>query len=317
MKRVLITGATGFVGQAFTKQIVARQDYTPIIAVREQLAQYSHLTQFIVPDLAEPIDWHSSLVNTDIVVHIAGRAHILKETASDPLQAFRKVNVEATIELAKQAMATGVKRFIFISSIGVNGNYNQRPFTEQDTPNPEGNYAISKFEAEQALWQLTKDSAMELVIIRPPLVYGAGIKANFLSLVKWVYRGVPLPLGLVNNQRSFVNVDNLVDLMLTVLEHPQAANQLFLVADGEDLSTPQLLKAVAKAMDKKLYLLPIPVALLKIMAAMVGKKNMARQLCDSLQVDISKAKQLLGWQPPFSVQQGLAKTVQAFLRDKQ
>ncbi|MFD1260112.1 UDP-glucose 4-epimerase family protein [Entomomonas asaccharolytica] len=316
MEKVLITGATGFVGQAFVKKVLADNRYTPVITVRKPLAQESQLQQFIVPDLAQPVDWSEALKNTNIVVHIAGRAHILKETATDPLQAFREVNVAATIQLAKQALEAGVKRFIFVSSIGVNGNHTKQPFTEQDTANPEGNYAISKLEAEQALWQLTKDTPMELVIIRPPLVYGEGVKANFLSLIKWVYRGIPLPLGLVKNKRSFVNVDNLVDLLYRVMEHPKAADQVFLVADGEDLSTPQLLKAVAKAMNKSANLIPIPVSCLRLMATVVGKKNIARQLCDSLQVDISKAKTLLDWQPPFSVQQGLEKTVNAFLKDK-
>ncbi len=316
MKKVLITGAIGFVGQAFVKRLLAENGYTPVITVRKPVAQYNQLQQFVVADLAQSVDWSEALNNTDIVVHIAGRAHILKETATDPLQAFREINVIATLQLAKQALAAGVKRFIFVSSIGVNGNHTKQPFTEQDTPNPEGNYAVSKFEAEQALWQLTKDTNMEIVIVRPPLVYGEGVKANFLSLIKWVYRGVPLPLSLVKNKRSFVNVDNLVDLLWVVMEHPKAANQVFLVADGEDLSTPQLLKTVAKAMNKSANLIPIPVSCLRLMATVVGKKNIARQLCDSLQVDITKAKTLLDWTPKVTVQHGLEKTVNAFLKDK-
>lgn len=312
--KVLITGATGFVGSAFLKKILEDSQFTPIIAVREFNQTYKMLQQFIVKDLTTTIDWSEVLIGVDCIVHIAGRAHVLKETAQDPLQAFRAVNVEATLSLAKQALAVGVKRFVFISSIGVNGIHNTEPFTEDDMPNPQTDYARSKLEAEEALWKLTKDTDMELVIIRPPLVYGEHVKANFLSLLKWVYRGVPLPLGWVNNKRSFVSVDNLVDLLMIVLTHPNAANQLFLVADSQTLSTTQLLKLTAKEMHKSIFLLPVPVILLKIAATIVGKKNMAIQLCDSLEVSIDKANILLGWRPSISIEEGLHKTVTAFLQ---
>lgn len=312
--KVLITGATGFVGSAFLKKILADSQFTPIIAVREFNQTYKTLQQLIVKDLTNTIDWSEVLIGVDCIVHIAGRAHVLKETAQDPLQAFRAVNVEATLSLAKQALAVGVKRFVFISSIGVNGIHNTEPFTEDDMPNPQTDYARSKLEAEEALWKLTKDTDMELVIIRPPLVYGEHVKANFLSLLKWVYRGVPLPLGWLNNKRSFVSVDNLVDLLMIVLTHPNAANQLFLVADSETLSTTQLLKLTAKKMHKSIFLLPVPVILLKIAATILGKKNTAIQLCDSLEVSIDKANILLGWRPSISIEEGLHKTVTAFLQ---
>ncbi|AZS50747.1 NAD-dependent epimerase/dehydratase family protein [Entomomonas moraniae] len=312
--KVLITGATGFVGSAFLKKILEDYQFTPIITVREFNQTYKTLQQFIVKDLTTTIDWSEVLIGVDCIVHIAGRAHVLKETAQDPLQAFRAVNVDATLKLAKQALAAGVKRFVFISSIGVNGIHNTEPFTEDDMPNPQTDYARSKLEAEEALWQLTKDTDMELVIIRPPLVYGEQVKANFLSLLKWVYRGIPLPLGWVNNKRSFVSVDNLVDLLMIVLTHPNAANQLFLVADSETLSTTQLLKLTAKKMHKSIFLLPVPVILLKIAATILGKKNTAIQLCDSLEVSIDKANILLGWRPSISIEEGLHKTVTAFLQ---
>lgn len=317
MKKILITGATGFVGKVFLKRIMAENSYQPEIVVRHFIEQYQGISQIVIPDLAEKTDWSTILTDTEIIIHIAGRAHVLKERAVDPLQAFRNVNVNATVNLAKQALMHGVKRFIFISSIGVNGHTNERPFTELDKPNPMTDYARSKWEAEQALFALTKDTTMELVIIRPPLVYGENVKANFQSLIKWVARGIPLPLGLVNNKRSFVNVDNLVDLILTTMEHPKAANQLFLVADGEDVSTPLLLKKVAGLMNKSIYLLPIPVVILKLIATLVGKKNMAVQLCDSLQVDITKARQMLNWVPCSSLDEGLSKTVTAFIKDNE
>ena len=312
MKKLLITGVSGFVGHAFLNKVIAEGQYSTAIVVRKKLESYPLLEQIIIDDLAHA-DWSTALVDTDIVVHIAGRAHVLKETEADALQAFRKVNVEATLALAKQALAKGVKRFVFISSIGVNGQHTTKPFTELDKPNPEADYAISKYEAEQALQKLVENTAMELVVIRPPLVYGAEVKANFLSLLKWVRRGVPLPLGCVKNKRSFVSITNLVDLMYKVLEHPKAANQLFLVADNEQVSTPQLLKSVAHYMDKKIVLVPIPVSLLKLAARLAGKQHMAMQLCDSLQVDIAKAKKLLDWEPPITFDQAIQQTVMSFM----
>lgn len=316
MSKVLITGATGFVGKALLARLIAEQHYQPIIAVRKLVPSISQVEQVIISDLAEPIDWQNALADVSTVIHLAGRAHVLKETANDPLAAFRLVNVTATLELAKQALAAGVKRFIFISSIGVNGNCNTELFTEQDAPQPVADYARSKLEAEEALIALTKDTTMELVIIRPPLVYGAGVRANFYSLIKWVDKGFPLPLGLVKNHRSFVAIDNLVDFIIVCMEHPKAANQLFLVADTEQVSTPELLRSVAKAMGKNSCLLPIPVSLLKLMASLVGKKNMAIQLCDSLTVDTSKAQQLLAWQAPVSLTEAINKTVAHYLQDK-
>ena len=316
MSKVLITGASGFIGKALLTKLMTDSDYNLVIAVRKLDSTINQVEQLVIPDLIQPIDWQNALTNVTTVIHLAARAHVLKETASDPLAAFRLVNVTATIELAKQALAAGVKRFIFISSIGVNGNSNTRAFTEQDTPHPVTNYARSKLEAEQALKSLTNNTTMELVIIRPPLVYGKGVQANFYSLIKWVERDIPLPLGRVRNSRSLVALDNLVDFITICIKHPQAANQIFLVADKEQVSTPELLMLVAKIMGKKSKLLPIPVILLKFMALILGKKNMAIQLCDSLTVSTQKAQQLLTWQPPVSLYKILNDTVSYYLEHK-
>jgi nucleoside-diphosphate-sugar epimerase len=258
-------------------------------------------------------NWSAALDGIDVVVHLAARVHVMRETVSDPLSVFRETNVAGTLNLASQAAAAGVHRFVFISSIKVNGEHpkGDKPFTETDTPNPQDAYGISKLEAEQGLLKIAQETGMEVVIIRPPLVYGAGVKANFLSMMRAIRKGIPLPLGAIHNKRSFVYTGNLVSLILKCIDHPAAANQVFLVSDGHDLSTTELLKECAVALDVKSRLLPVPQKLIEIGAAMLGKANVAQRLCGNLQVDITKARTLLGWEPPFSVADGLKKTAAA------
>jgi nucleoside-diphosphate-sugar epimerase len=242
----------------------------------------------------------------------------MDDRASEPLSEFRKVNVDGTLNLARQAVAVGVKRFIFISSIKVNGEGTKLgvPYAADDVPKPMDPYGISKMEAEQGLQQLAKETGLEVVIIRPVLVYGPGVKANFQTMMKWLSKGVPLPLGAVHNKRSLVALDNLVDLIVTCLDHPAAANQTFMVSDGEDLSTAELLSRISGALGRPARLLPVPVWLLELGAAIVGRRDVARRLCGSLQVDISKTRELLGWAPPIPVDEALAKTVKAFQANK-
>jgi UDP-glucose 4-epimerase len=231
----------------------------------------------------------------------------MADKAADPLEEFRRVNVQGTLNLARQAAAAGVRRFVFISSIKVNGEATQlgRSFTADDAPAPLDAYGVSKMEAEQGLRELAAQTGMEVIIIRPPLVYGPGVKANFAAMMRWLQRGVPLPLGAIHNQRSLVALDNLVDLIVTCHTHPAAANQTFLVSDGEDVSTSELLRRMGQALDRPARLLPVPQSWLKLAAAMVGKSDVAQRLCGSLQVDISKTRQLLSWTPPLSLDQGL------------
>jgi len=256
---------------------------------------------------ADSVDWGKVLVGVSTVVHLAARVHVMHETETDPLTAFRAVNVGGTLKLARQAAAAGVKRFVFISSVKVNGESTSsgKAFTELDAPNPQDAYGQSKHEAEQGLRQLSADTGMEVVIIRPPLVYGPGVKANFAALMRAVQRGWPLPLGAVHNQRSLVALSNLVDFIVTCLTHPAAANQTFLVSDGEDLSTPDLIRRMARAMNRPARLLPVPVWALQAVALLLGKGDAVQRLCGNLQVDISKARKLLGWNPPVSVDEGL------------
>ena len=228
-----------------------------------------------------------------------------------PLAEFRKSNVEGTLNLARQAASAGLRRFIFISSIKVNGESTSagRYFCPFDAPAPEDPYGISKMEAERGLMQLASETGMEVVIIRPPLVYGPGVKGNFASLIKLMGKGLPLPLGAINNKRSLVGIDNLVDLIIRCIDHPAAANQVFLAGDGEDLSTTELLRGLAEAMGRAARLIPVPAALLSLGATLLGKRAVAQRLLGSLQVDISKTRQLLGWEPPVSVKEGLRRCV--------
>jgi nucleoside-diphosphate-sugar epimerase len=251
----------------------------------------------------------------DQVVHLAARVHIMNEKCSGQLAEFRRVNVEGTLNLARQAAAAGVRRFVYLSSIKVNGEFTQegRPFTADDAPAPEGHYGVSKYEAEQALRQIAADTGMEVVIIRPPLVYGPGVKANFESMMHWLARGVPLPLAAVTqNRRSLVALDNLVDLIMTCLSHPAAANQTFLVSDGEDLSTAGLLRRMGAALGHPARLFYVPPSMLKLGSQVANKPGIYQRLCGSLQLDITKTRRLLGWTPPVSVDEGLRRAAEGF-----
>ncbi len=303
--QVLVTGANGFVGRALCAAAVARG-----MAVRGITRALGDLPisveNFAVGGIDGNTDWQDVLTSCEVVVHLAARVHVMQETAADPLAEFRRVNVQGTLNLARQAAAVGVRRFVFISSIGVNGAETfQQPFTAQDRAAPHSPYAVSKYEAELGLQALAAETGMEVVIIRPPLVYGPGVKANFAALLRAVQHGWPLPLGVVHNQRSLVALDNLVDLLVTCITHPAAANQTFLVSDGEDVSTTGLLRRMGQAMGRPAHLIPVPVSWLKLAAAMVGKPDVAQRLCGSLQVDIEKTRRLLGWAPPLSLDEGL------------
>jgi len=306
---ILVTGANGFLGQALSLELRARK-----FAVRGALRAEAKTGEVNVGDIGPDTDWQEALAGLDVVVHTAARVHIINDTAGDLLSQYRKVNVEGTLNLARQAVNAGVKRFIFISSIKVNGESTLpgKPFTADDQPNPEDPYGISKWEAEVGLERLANEKGLEVVIIRPPLVYGPGVKANFLRLMRWVNRGVPLPLGAIRNKRSLVALDNLVDLIINCIGHPAAVNQTFLAGDGQDVSTTELLYGIGKALDKPARLLPCPVSLLFVISALLGKREMLRRLTDSLQVDISSARSLLGWEPPLSLEEGLCKVAQDF-----
>ncbi len=267
-----------------------------------------------VGDLTSNVNWSAALQDMDVVIHSAARSHIMIDTSSNPLTEFRRVNVEGTLNFAKQAAVAGVKRFIFISSVKVNGELTQpgTPFTENDLCAPQDPYGISKYEAEQGLKKIAQETGMEVVIIRPPLVYGPGVKGNFQSMLQWVNKGVPLPLGAIDNQRSLVGLDNLVHFIITCIDHPAAANQTFLVSDGEDISTTELLRRVGTVLGKPARLIPVPRSVLELGAKILGKQAVAQRLLGSLQVDIGKARNLLEWSPPVTIDEGLTRCVSGF-----
>ncbi|TEU26818.1 NAD-dependent epimerase/dehydratase family protein [Alkanindiges illinoisensis] len=299
--RVLITGATGFVGTALTERVSSV--YDTIALVRTQ----NHMLSANIQQLVTANIFAADLPdNLDVIIHLAGRAHILNEQTTDPLSEFRKVNVDGTLQLARQALDKKIKRFIFMSSIGVNGSVTlQQPFTEDALAQPHADYAVSKSEAEQELKKLFAGSATELVIIRPPLVYAAHAPGNFARLLKLASTNLPLPLAHVNNKRSFVALENLVDFISCCITHPLAANELFLIADQQVISTEQMVRLLKAGMNKKPILFYMPKTVLKIGSMLVGKRKLYEQLYESLEIDCSKACSLLNWKPPLDTYQAL------------
>lgn len=314
---IAVTGANGFVGRALVRQL-ASNNHQLLAYVRQpgDFVRFDRITTVAAPKLDPHSDWQfRHELGIDVLVHLAARVHVMKDTSADPLTEFRKVNVAGTANLARQAAKAGVKRFVFLSSIKVNGEFTEagQPFTAADVPAPEDPYGISKHEAERLLRQIAAETGMEVVIIRPPLVYGPGVKANFESMMRWLARGVPLPLAAVTeNRRSLVALDNLVGLIVTCLIHPAAANRTFLVSDGEDLSTAELLKRMSAAIGKPARLFYVPPALMKLGATLLNKPGIYQRLCGSLQLDITKTCQLLGWTPPVSVDEGLRRAAEGF-----
>ena len=312
---VLVTGANGFVGSALCARLL-RDGGSVRAAVRSLNSQSGGAEAFVIRSLSSETDWTAALRNVEQVVHLAARVHVMNDKNPDPLAEFRRVNVEATANLARQAATAGVKRFVFLSSVKVNGEFTEagQPFTADDAPAPKDPYGVSKHEAEQLLRLIAAETGMEVVIIRPPLVYGPGVKANFESMMRWLARGVPLPLTAVTqNRRSLVALDTLVDLIVTCLHHPAAANQTFLVSDGEDLSTAELLNRMGAAMGYPARLFYLPPALLKLGATIINKPGIYQRLCGSLQLDIAKTRQLLEWTPVVTVDQGLRRAAEGFL----
>lgn len=316
LRSVLVTGASGFIGRSLLNALRENGGYLTRGVARRvvRLDADSLVVQLIDGNT----DWRKIVDGMDVVVHLAARVHMMEDHVADPLAEFRRVNVEGTLTLARQAAEAGVKRFVFLSSIKVNGNStaNGRCYRAGDIPNPCDAYGISKYEAEIGLHRIAEETGMEVVIIRPVLVYGPGVKGNFLAMMRWLAKGTPLPLGAINNLRSLVALDNLVDLLVTCLQHSAAANQTFLISDGEDLSTTELLKRTASAMGKQARLIPVPVSILQIGARLLEKRDVGQRLCGSLQVDIRKTRELLGWAPSVTVDQALAKTAEHFLRNQ-
>lgn len=320
MARILVTGANGFVGQALCERLVA--DGNSVIASLRSPESASSLpegiTAVFIKSLAAETDWSDSLAEVEIVVHLAARVHVMHESAADPLAEFRRINVEGTRTLAQSALACGVKRFVFLSTIGVSGNTTPpaKPFSEQSPRAPHNDYSRSKLEAEEALRSITSGSPMEFVILRAPLVYGPANPGNALRLFQAVHQRRLLPLAAVHNRRSLIHVGNLVDAITLCCFHPRAAGETYLLSDGEDASTPELIRRIASAFGIPARLFPIPPALMSFGATLLGKRAEVDRLLGSLTVDSSRIARDLSWQPPFTMEQGLAATARWYLESR-
>jgi len=303
--KVLVSGAAGFVGRALCDQLtVAGHALVPTVRRASGLRN-----ERVIGEIGASTDWQTALVGCDAVVHLAARVHVMDDTTQNSLALYRATNTEGTLNLARQAVEAGVKRFVFISTIKVNGEGRDAPYRETDAPAPEDAYAISKWEAERGLLRIAQATGLELVIQRPPLVYGPGVKANFLRLMRMVEHGFPLPLGAIHNRRSLLYLGNFVDAIRLCVEHPAAAGQTFLLDDGVPVSTPELIRALARAMGRSAHLLAVPVGVLELAGALLGKRAAVARLTGSLFVDSTAIRSRLGWVPPYTLQQGLAATV--------
>lgn len=311
--RVLVTGGSGYLGSALLRRLSDDAAWQVRAALRpgRTIPSLAGCETVGVEELSATTAWQDALAGCDAVVHAAARVHVMHETSPNALAEYRRVNVQGTLNLAAQAARCGAKRFVYISSIKVNGEQTApgSAFLADDVPRPLDDYGVSKLEAELGLHALAAETGMQLVIIRPPLIYGPGVGANFQSLVRAVARGIPLPLGAIDNRRSLVAIDNAVDLIVTCLLHPQAANQTFLLSDGEDLSTPDLVRRLARAMHVSARLVPVPPWMLQAAARLLGKQDAVQRLCGNLQVDISRTRATLAWSPPVGVDEGLRKAV--------
>lgn len=318
MKTVLVTGAEGFVGAACCR-VLERAGYQVIGSTRKTRSALKppdgYGYRLVLADLSTGTDWKYILDGVDVIIHLAARVHVMSETADSPLMEYRRTNVYGTSRLARLAAETGARRFIYVSSVKVNGEQSQKdPFTEADAPRPQDPYALSKLEAELALRNIGTDTGLEVVIIRPPLVYGPGVRGNFLKLLHLVDRSIPLPFGSISNSRSFIGLHNLCDLLVKCVSHSEAVGQTFLVSDGHDLSTPELIRCIAGSLHKKAFLIPCPVCLFKPIGSILKKKDQFRRLCGSLTVDSRKVCRTLNWTPPFPVNREIQETAEWFRR---
>lgn len=311
---ILVTGASGFVGRPLCAELNKRGQIVRA-ALRSTMGPFSNVEVVLVGEIDGGTNWATALRDVDVVMHLAARVHVMQDDSTNPLQEFRKVNVEGTERLALSAAASGVKRLVYVSSIKVNGEgtCGGKRFTETDAPSPGDPYGISKWAAEQALRRVAQETGLEVVIVRPPLAYGAGVKGNFAKMLKVLAEGIPLPLASARNLRSLIHVENLVDALIACATYPAAAGQTYLVCDGEDISTPDLLRQLGAAMGHPARLFPCPPVLLKLAGRLTGNSDKVERLLGSLQIDNGKIRRELGWKPQYTLQQGLPLLIQGML----
>jgi nucleoside-diphosphate-sugar epimerase len=310
LKKILVTGATGFVGHFLCSRLLVEGfSVRGTLLVSESPVSLTNSVEGVVVEpLGADTPWSHVLAGIDTIIHLAARVHIMDDPSADPLTEFRKVNVDGTAQLAREATKAGVKRLVYISSIKVNGEEGEASYTTDSPACPSDPYGISKWEAEQALREIEAETGLEVVVVRPTLVYGPGVKANFLNMMKIISRGIPLPFSSIHNKRSLIYVGNLVDALAICATHPNAAGKTYLVSDGEDVSTPELIRRTASALGVPARLLPFPVSLMKLLGKLTGKSGEVNRLTGSLTVDCTKIRRELGWKPPFSMEEGLLET---------